>query len=146
MNSFILAVIIQIIFTIYFSITHWIPLFPFNHIRKEGIFKYERITVVIHNILQILSITSFFYQWRFGIWVGLMYWTVLFVGHILEWWTTYLLGWPKALIKTTNMASQKTIKLLPSIKNHPVPDTCHFFIGVLAFLVIISAYKAVLFY
>ena len=140
MNWLIFSVITQFIFIIYFSITHWIPLFPWNDIRKEGIFKAERIGVVVHNILQIFSISSYYMEWKPGMWVGLIYWSILFTFHILEWWIVYFFGWPTFFVKTTKEASATTYKFLPPIKNHPIPDACHFFIGILAISVVISIY------
>lgn len=66
MNWFIISAIIQISLAVYFSITHWIPLFPFNDIRKHGIFKAERIRNLVHNIFQIVSVVSYFARWTPG--------------------------------------------------------------------------------
>jgi hypothetical protein len=62
------------------------------------------------------------------------------VGHIFAWWVPYFWGHYSAFTKQEyEFSFSKTIKILPPIKDHPIPDLEHMPVGILALVWCIAA-------
>lgn len=143
MNWNILAIISQISFTGWFALTHWIPLYPLNNLSEEA-FPHERQTNLILHAFQLVSIVGFFFQIHWLMWIGVIFWSVSLIGHILSWWLPYFIGWPKAFLQNAEVDNAKTYHFLPVRKNHPVPDLNHFIICVLILITFISSWMVII--
>ena len=55
------AVIAQIVLTVYFAVTYWISLPPFNHLAEDAFANERRINLSLY-VIQLISIAGFFYQ------------------------------------------------------------------------------------
>jgi hypothetical protein len=92
MNSLILcSVVAQIIVTIYFIITHWVPLFPWNDLQKVT-FVYEKPLNFFVHCIQVVSIIGFALQINAFMVFGLIFWSLWMYGQIIDWWIPYFYG------------------------------------------------------
>ncbi len=132
MNWNTLAIISQLLSTAWFALTHWISLPPLNNLSEEA-FPHERQTNLILNAFQIASMVGFLFQLHWLMWIGVIFWSISLIGHLLSWWLPYFFGWPKAFLQNAEQDNVKTYHFLPVHKNHPVPDLNHCIIGVLLF-------------
>ena len=126
-----LAVIFQILWAIYFAITHWISMPPWNDLRQELFAGERNINLIILGAVAV-SIIGFYFHYKPIMWFGVLFWSVSMIGHISFWWLPYFFGFPKVFIEED--VPTTSWKFLPPIKNHPIPDACHMVIGILTLL------------
>ena len=138
-----LAVILQIAFTGWFALTHWVALPPLNDLTKEA-FPNERRTNLILHFFQLASIIGFIFYIKWLMWIGVVFWTLSLIGHITSWWLPYFLGWPKAFLENAEVDNAKTYHFLPARKNHPIPDLTHCIIGFLCIVACVASWEAIL--
>ena len=82
MNNFtIFTIIAQSLLTLYFIITHWIPMYPWNDLTNVS-FVYERPLNAFIHCIQIALILGFTYQINWLMIVGLIFWSMWMYGHI----------------------------------------------------------------
>jgi hypothetical protein len=141
MNWNTLAIVLQIAFTGWFALTHWVCLPPLNDLTEEA-FPRERSTNLILHVFQLGSIIGFFFHIMWLMWMGTLFWTVSLIGHIISWWFPYFFGWPKAFLENAERDNAKTYHFLPYRKNHPIPDLNHCIIGILVLGACIASWKA----
>lgn len=141
MNWTTLAIIAQSVFTLWFAITHWVPLPRLNNLDEEA-FPNERRTNLILHLFQLASILGFAYHLFWIMLLGTLFWSVSLVGHILSWWMPYFFGWPKAFLENAEIDNAKTYYFLPLRKNYPVPDFNHCIIGLLAIFAFFTSWMA----
>ncbi len=142
MNWTDLTIISQVLFTVWFALTHWVPLNPLNDLSQEAFPKEQQINCILH-IFQIASIIGFLFHFYWLIWLGIVFWSVSFVGHILSWWLPYFFGWPKGFLENAEADNAKTYHFLPPRKNHPIPDLNHCVIGLLLLATLITCWMTV---
>lgn len=141
MDIFFFSVMSQALLTLYFAITHWINLYPFND-RSHVSFQYEpQINILMHGI-QILSIYGFAYKVKFLMILGILFWSLWLVGHVVTWWVPYIFGASAKQIRDYQEDFGRTYKFLPSYTNHPAPDACHTILGILTLPVLLAIYMA----
>lgn len=133
------AVLAQAASTIWFAVTHWIDLKPLNHLDEEA-FPHERRTNLILHFFQLASIGGFLFYIKGLMLIGVIFWSVSMLGHILSWWLPYFFGWPKAFLKNAVADNAKTYHFLPPRDNHPIPDLNHCIIGALLVVVTLSSW------
>jgi hypothetical protein len=143
MNWIDLTIISQIAFTVWFALTHWVPLSPLNDLSEEA-FPKERQTNFVLHIFQLASILGFFFHITWLMWIGIVFWSLSFMGHIVSWWLPYFFGWPKGFLENAEVDNAKTYHFLPPRKNHPIPDLNHFIIGILLLSTLITCWMAIL--
>ncbi len=145
MNSFTLfAVVSQCALTIYFMITHWISLYPWNDLQHVS-FKYERQLNAFMHCIQIVLIIGFAYHINWLMIVGLVFWSLWLYGHIMAWWVPYFFGASDDAMLDYQETFGRTYKFLRTYDNHPAPDACHTFIGLFTCFVVPSVYAAYFF-
>jgi len=138
------AVVFQSILTLYFMVTHWIPLYPWNDLQHIS-FKYEKPLNAFMNCIQIALIFGFVYQINWLMIVGLIFWSLWLYGHIMAWWIPYFFGATQEAMRDYYETFGKTYKFLATHNNHPAPDACHTILGLLTCLVVPSVYAAYFF-
>lgn len=145
MNNFTLfAVIAQSILTLYFMVTHWIPLFPWNDLTKVS-FAYERHLNAFMNFIQFFLIYGFAYQINWLMTLGLIFWSLWIYGHIAAWWIPYFYGASKEEMLDYKQTFGRTYKFFKTYGNHPAPDACHTILGLLTCFVLPTVYLAYFF-
>lgn len=136
MNFFILGIVLFIVLFIYFEVTTLINLYPWNDLSKYT--KKEKvIEAVVNGLFICTGLVLFISTIK---WLMIMSVIAMFIhllSQLLTWWLPYLTGkhlkqFPKSLYEThfTN-----TIKVLPRIKDHIIPDAQH---NVLQFLTLVT--------
>lgn len=142
MNTFILfSVLTQIILTLYFMITHWIPLYPWNDLHHVS-FRYERPLNAFMNFIQIVLILGSAFQINWLMIVGIIFWSLWMYGHIQAWWIPYFYGVSQEEMLDYQQTFGNTYKFFRTKGNHPAPDACHTILGLLTCLVLPSVYIA----
>jgi hypothetical protein len=136
-----LAIVFQMACTLWFALTHWIPLPPLNDLSAEAFPNERRINILLH-AFQLGSIAGFYFQLWWLMWIGVAFWTLSLIGHIFSWWLPYFWGWPKAFLKNAESDNAKTYHFLPKRKNHPIPDLNHCVIGLLIVAATFASWRA----
>jgi hypothetical protein len=55
--------------------------------------------------------------------------SIYLVGHIAAWWIPYFFGCSQQWKERMNYAFGRTMKILPPIKDHPIPNLEHLPVG-----------------
>lgn len=124
---FPLALILNVVHLAYHQATTNFDFFPFNNIRHYK--TSERIAEAGVNALTMgFPIVAVCLQNKTLITISCWVLGFLLIGEFLTWWPCYFLGVPKWMPKWQEVydrTHQHTIKILPPIKNHPVPNLEH---------------------
>ena len=64
---------------------------------------------------------------------------VFLAGHLAFWWKPYLLGASPSHRASYERLFARTLKLLPPIRDHPVPDAQHTVIGLFTVAMLASS-------
>lgn len=145
MNSFtIFTLIAQSVLTLYFMITHWIPLYPWNDLNKSS-FAYEKPLNAFMHCIQIALLYGFAFQINWLMTLGIIFWSVWLYGYIRAWLIPYLYGASPQEMRDYQQTFGNTYKFLPRYKDHPIPDACHTILGLLTAFVVPSVYAAYFF-
>ncbi|HLS34706.1 MAG TPA: hypothetical protein VK061_00545 [Bacillota bacterium] len=129
---FTFAFISQIILLVYFEVTTLINLYPWNDLSKYT--RKEKITeATVNGITIIIGITLFISKKPVLMVIATIFWFLFLLVQLLNWWMPYITGkhlkqFPRELYDSH---FQDTLKILPPIKEHIIPDAQH---NVLQFL------------
>lgn len=145
LDIFLWAVVLQVLLLFYFEVTTLVDLFPWNDLSNYS--SQEKIVEATVNGIIILIGSGLFItkiKWLMGFSVVL--WLVFLFMQLLTWWMPYVTGrhlqqFPRELYETH---FQKTIKILPPIKNHIIPDAQHNVLQILSLAVLITSFVALL--
>ena len=108
----------------YFLLTTNINLFPFNNI-KSFTLKQRLLEGAIHDTLMLYSVIALLVNNKVMILIAVCYLGFLLIGEYLSWWQYYLFG-PTEKWKTFyDKVFKDTIKILPAIKDNPIPNLEH---------------------
>lgn len=126
MDLFRWAVTLQVLLLIYFESITLVNLYPWNDLSNYT-FKEKVIEATTNGIVITLALGLFFTQIKGLMILSVMIWFVFLLMQLLVWWMPYVTGrhlkqFPMALYHTH---FQATLKILPPIKNHIVPDAQH---------------------
>lgn len=126
MDMFLWTVILQVLLFFYFEMTTLINLFPWNDISKYS-YKEKLFEATVNGITIIIGLALFVTKIKLLMIISTAFWFVFLLMQLLTWWMPYLTGkhlkqFPRELYDTH---FQKTIKALPPIKNHIIPDAQH---------------------
>ncbi|HEY9378884.1 MAG TPA: hypothetical protein VIQ02_17550 [Jiangellaceae bacterium] len=131
----VVAGVCQLVYVVYFTITHWVPMSPFNDLRHE----HKAVIAAMQVVLGILAIgTLLGYRW--ALWSAAVAYSLVFASHLLEWWIPYFTGRPAFAL---DRPKQNTATYLPARGNRPVPDYLHTGIGLLVLAALITSWLAV---
>ncbi len=126
MDLFNFAIAFQILLFLYFEVTTLVNLYPWNDLSKYST-KEKFIEATVNGIIIILCIGLFITQIKWLMIISVVFWFVFLFMQLLNWWMPYLTGkylnqFPKTLYETH---FKNTLKLLPPIKDHIIPDLQH---------------------
>src|SRR5699024_100171 len=107
-------------------ITTLVDLYPWNDLSKYSL-KETVLEATVNGIVMLLAFGLFVTKITWLMMISVIFWTVHLVMQLLNWWMPYLTRkhlkqFTKALYETH---FQKTIKILPPIKDHIIPDAQH---------------------
>jgi hypothetical protein len=121
-----LALSLRILLFLYFEITTLVNLYPWNDLSKYS-YKEKMIEATVNGAIIIFCLGLFITQIKWIMAISVVFWLVFFLMQLLNWWMPYLTGkhlkqFPKIVYDTH---FKNTIKLLPPIKDHIIPDAQH---------------------
>lgn len=144
LDLFIWAVVMQVILLIYFEVTTLVNLYPWNDVEKYS--KKEKVTEATSNgIIILIGIGLFLTKTPWLMILSAIIWFIFLVMQLFVWWMPYLTGkhlkqFPKELYHSHY---QHTIKILPKIKNHIIPDAQHLVLQVLSLSTLLTIAMAI---
>ena len=122
-----IAISSQLAMLIYFTIDNHVDLLP---------------STLAAWIPFLLIMLTFVYRIRWGMVAGTVYTYVWLLLQIRQWWIPYLFG-PTPLHRDFSWYYEhgyaETLKVLPPIGDHPVPDLQHIFLQLLSLVVAVTA-------
>ena len=105
----------------------WVPT-PLNR-NISGVTNRERLpSTAIHGTLGVLFVSANLMHWTWVVLVGALWYTVVLVQAIRNWWLAYLFGIHSGEITPDNYRQHysRNVRFLPRIGDHPVvPDVQH---------------------
>jgi len=121
-------VLIPILFVIYLIIIDFVPLPPFNDVTRHT-FNDRIMEFINYFIFSSVGLYSWF-ELPGYVWVSLVVTTLLIGGYVFAWWIPYFKGhYSDYTRQEYEYSFSKTLKILPPIKDHPIPDLEHMFVG-----------------
>src|SRR5699024_7470218 len=126
MELYYWAISFQVFLFIYFEITTLVNLYPWNDLAKYSL--REKVTeAIVNGMIIIIGIGLFLTKIKGLMIFSVIIWLIYLLMQLLTWWMPYLTGkhlkqFSKTLYQTH---FQETIKILPPIKNHIIPDAQH---------------------
>lgn len=142
---FTFAFISQIILLVYFEVTTLINLYPWNDLSKYT--RKEKITeATVNGITIIIGITLFISKKPVLMVIATIFWFLFLLVQLLNWWMPYITGkhlkqFPRELYDSH---FQDTLKILPPIKEHIIPDAQHNVLQLLSLEVFIVSLLAII--
>lgn len=121
----------QIALGLYLTVIDHVDLFPWNDL--AGITLRERLLRLGLN-----SMPHFLFAWAFlrglrpVLLAAMLFYIIALAMHIDFWWRPYLVGATERQRSRYERRYLRTRKILPPIKDHPVPDAQHVVAGALA--------------
>lgn len=117
----LIAIVTPLVLALYLIVTDFIDLYPFNDISQHtrGVRKWE----LLNYFLPLLSAV---YSWKgSGAIPSLVVSSLFLIGNIFSWWIPYFFGCSKKQKQLLEKHFGRTIKILPPIKDHPIPNLEH---------------------
>ncbi|WP_216827644.1 hypothetical protein [Alkalihalobacterium elongatum] len=129
---------------IYFLLITWVNLFPWNdtHVAKAffGDDYYTQLVIgtIVTSLPIVLSVISFLIQKRFMMMICTVLMSGLLFLQIMSNWLPYIFGTTLDAQHLHEILFSRTLSLLPSISNHPVPDSAHTVLFLLYICILIT--------
>ena len=133
-----LAVIALIVMLGYFVAVNHVALYPWNNLRSGTAELASTLAGVIPFGLYIIAFAR---RVRGGMLVGMVHGYVWLALQIRQWWIPYLWGstWLHSSLEWyTEHGYAETIKVLPPIGDHPIPDAQHLVLQLLSLIAAIT--------
>jgi hypothetical protein len=121
---FFLTITILLINLVYHQITTLIDLYPFNNIR--GVASREKLVESsVNGFTMLFPVIALVSGNRILMNIAVILLTLVCIGEFFTWYYPYLFGSTSYWQKIYDQKFKKTIIVLPSIKNHPIPNLEH---------------------
>ncbi len=118
------ATLIPVVLVVYLLLIDFYDLHPFNDVKNHT--KENRKWEIFNYLLPLAaSILSFIDKKPIVTSIAFLIAVLFLVGHILSWWIPYFFGCSEERKKHMKEHFSQTIKVLPPIKDHPIPDLEH---------------------
>jgi len=145
MSIFLWAVFLQVLLLIYFELTTLINLYPWNDLSKYS-YQERLLEATINGIIIVIGIILFVTKVKWLMVISVVLWFAFLFMQLLTWWMPYLTGkhlkqFPRSLYDTH---FQETLKILPPIKNHCIPDAQHNVLQLLSLATFVISLMAVI--
>ncbi len=133
-----LAVAVPFILLLYLAVTDWIDLHPWND--RETLPVRQKLLISAANYTPLVLIGFAFTTGSlFLALVATAFAIIDFAMHIACWWVPYFFGASQQQQVEYDQLFSHTIRVLPRIGNHPVPNAEHTVVGLLMVMMVISA-------
>ena len=133
------AAVTQLVMLTYFVIDNHVNLYPWNNPQSATAELPSTLWGLIPFSLYSLAFAR---RIRWGMLIGMVHSYVWLILQIRQWWLPYLFG-PTLLHGDVTWYYEhgytETIKILPPIANHPIPDAQHLVLQFLSLLVVVTA-------
>ncbi|MBS2969162.1 hypothetical protein J9317_10350 [Metabacillus sp. KIGAM252] len=136
MSLFAFSILLQILLFFYFEATTLLNLYPWNDLAKYTN-REKTLEAASNGLVILISMGLFISHIKWLMTISVIFWFIFLIMQLLTWWMPYLTGrhlkqFPKSLYETHFI---RTIKILPRVKDHIVPDAQH---NVLQFISLIT--------
>jgi hypothetical protein len=135
------AIGLQVALLLFHQVTTLVDIYPFNNVRRYTLSE-RLMECSVNGVLMVVPIVGFVCHFGWMAVAALIIYPVLLLGEYLAWWRPYFFGPTAAWQKTYDLVFRPTIKVLPPIKNHPVPNLEHTLLHGLTLLTTILTYIA----
>lgn len=120
----ILALSFNILHLAYHQITSQIDFYPFNNIRHYT--RKERLLeVLVNGLFMVFPVIAMLMNNPTMIQISCWILGLIIIGEFLSWWRHYFFSPTKSWQETYDRIFKETIKVLPPIKNNPIPNLEH---------------------
>jgi len=138
MDLFKWAVILQLLLLLYFEAITLLNLYPWNDLSKYSL-REKLIEATVNGAIIIFNAVLFITKVKWLMMISVVFWFFYLLMQLLTWWIPYLTGqhlkqFPRTLYDTH---FRETIKLLPPIKDHIIPDAQHNVLQILSLITLI---------
>lgn len=129
-----------VILVIYLLIIDFVDLYPFNDVAKH---KAHDRKAELFNYLLISAGALFGWSGLYPLQIAaFLIAAACVIGHLFAWWVPYFFGHYNSYCKEEyEHQFSSTIKILPPIKDHPIPDLEHLPVGLLAIGWAVAAFR-----
>lgn len=130
------AIIVPLVLVVYLLVADFVDLFPYNDVSKHtsGVRKWE----LINYIMPVFAALS---SWQGNVFSAFSIASLFLMGNIYSWWIPYFFGCSQKQKKRLEDHFGRTIKILPAIKDHPIPNLEHLPVTILIVIWWIAALK-----
>jgi hypothetical protein len=124
----IVSIVVPAVLAVYLLITDFVDLYPFNDVSKHTgqVRKWELLNYILPVVAAVYSWSGNVEAEIFAFIISSLY----LAGNLYSWWVPYFFGRPKAQAAKLKKQFGRTIKILPPIKDHPIPNLEHLPVGI----------------
>ncbi|RST72475.1 hypothetical protein D4T97_015545 [Siminovitchia acidinfaciens] len=138
MDYYTVAICLQILLLLYFEVTTLVPLYPWNDLSKYSP-KEKYTEATVNGLIMIIIIGLFITKIKWLMIISVVFWFIFLLMQLLTWWMPYLTGkhlkqFPKSLYESH---FKNTVKFLPPIKDHIIPDAQHNVLQIITLLTLL---------
>jgi hypothetical protein len=140
-----LALILNTLHLVYHQVTSNIDFFPFNNIRHYTL-KQRLLEVGINGVVMAFPIAALWMHNKKMIEISCWILGVTLVMEFTSWWRHYFFGPSEAWKNTYDKIFASTLKVLPPIKNNPIPNLEHCILHsltLISFIIILKYYLTI---
>ena len=133
-----IAIASPIVLMLYLILNDWVDLRMWN--AREPLPTRQKLMVCAANYVPLLFIAFAFSTGSiFLMLVAATFALIEFAMHIAYWWVPYLFGTSEQELEEHEQLFGNTVRILPRIGNHPVPNAEHTVAGLLMVVMVVSA-------
>jgi hypothetical protein len=133
-----LAIATPFILLLYLAVTDWVNLRPWND--REALPIRQKLLISAANYTPLVFIGfAFTTDSLFLALVATVFALIDFAMHIAYWWVPYFFGASEQQQAEYDQLFGHTLRVLPRIGNHPVPNAEHTVVGILMVIMSVSA-------
>lgn len=127
------AALAQVVLLVYLETVEWVDLFPWNNIRGGN--GQDVLDIALGVLLAVLALGTL-RGWRLAVFAARSVYPAWLALQIASWWVPYLFG-PPAGPRFLRVFGP-TVRVLPPIDDHPIPDADHLVLQLLIVIVLVA--------
>ncbi|WP_207492081.1 hypothetical protein [Aridibaculum aurantiacum] len=134
-----MLIVLQILLFLYHQVTTLFDLFPLNNVRDYSL-KERLEECLVNGLIMAIPPAGLLLNIEWMIKAALVIYPLLLLGAYLSWWRPYLFGPTPQWKEIYDRIYETTIKVLPPIRNHPIPNLEHSISHMLMLLITVVTY------
>lgn len=138
MNWYIVSIITPLLLTIYLVIIDFVDLYPFNDVSKHTA-NDRKLEVLLNYPLPLIAALGNWYGATWSKSIAIFIGVLFLLGNIISWWVPYFFGCSEKQREHYEESFAQTIKILPPIKDHPIPNAEHMPVALFIIVWLISS-------